>query len=135
MRYFAQSHMYVERAMEAIRVVYTKADKAAKVIFLNSLTEEKIVRVMNQPTARAMLTLVDQFHTSKSQVSLALVLTKHRTIHMQEEGDIQRHLSEYDQIMAEIHTLGGTISEDQLVWKALLSLPASWKSSVSQIAS
>jgi hypothetical protein len=37
---------------------------------------------------------------------------------------------ENEQIVAEIWTLGGAISEEQLAWRALLSLPPFWKASV-----
>lgn len=120
-------------AEAALRTAFTDADNAAKAIILNSLTEEEVVRVMNLVTAKAMLDLLDQFHTTKSQASLAIALTKHRNLRMNEGGDIHKHLSEYDQIINEIRTLGGTLSEDQLAWGALLSLPSSWKASINQI--
>ena len=64
--------------------------------------EDEVVRVMNEGTAKGMLVLLEQYHTSKSAATLALAMTKHRSFKMQEEGDIIKHLGEYEQIITEI---------------------------------
>ena len=53
---------------------------------------------------------------------------------MAEGGDLIKYLGEYEQIISEINTLGGGLSENQIAWGALLPLPASWKACVNQIA-
>ncbi|CAF2066948.1 unnamed protein product, partial [Rotaria magnacalcarata] len=89
---------------------------------------------MNEPTAKRMFELLEQVHTSRSAATLATAHAKHRALRMPEGGDINKHLAEYEQILGEIRTLGGQISEEQLAWGALLSLPQSWKPTVNQIA-
>ncbi len=123
-----------QNAQQAEKDAFTEADNSAKAIILNSLSEEEVVRVMNEATAKGMLAILDAYHTSKSATSLAVAMAKHKNIRIGEGGDISKHLSEYDQICDEIRTLRGTISEEQKAWGALLSLPPSWRVTVAQIA-
>ena len=53
---------------------------------------------------------------------------------MAEGGDLIKYLGEYEQIISEINTLGGGLSENQIAWGVLLPLPASWKACVNRIA-
>jgi hypothetical protein len=114
-----------ENAAAEAKTQYTEVDNTTKTIILNLLIEEEVIRVMNEDTTKQMLALLDQFHASKSAATLSMALTKHRNIKMHEGGDINKHLKEYEQIVTEIQTLGDAISEKQLAWGALLSLPPS----------
>ncbi len=123
-----------QNAQQAEKDAFTEANNSAKAIILNSLSKEEVVRVMNKATAKGMLAILDAYHTSKSTASLAVAMAKHKNIRMGEEGDISKHLLEYDQICDKICTLGGTISEEQKAWGALHSLSPSWRVTVVQIA-
>ena len=101
-------------AAEADKTVFREQDNTAKAILLNSLVEDEVIRVMNEETAKSMLDLLEQYHTSKSGASLALALTKHQTIKMAEGGDLIKYLGEYEQIISEINPLGGGLSENQI---------------------
>jgi hypothetical protein len=112
-----------EEAAKA-KTQHTETDNTAKAIILNSLIEKEVIRVMNEDTTKRMLALLYQFHASRS-AALSMALVKHRYIKMHEGRDINKHLGEYEQIVTEIQTLGGAISEEQLAWEALLSFPLS----------
>ncbi len=79
---------------------------------------------MNEPTTKRMIAILDNYHTSKSAASLTISLARHKNVRMQEEGDITKHLTEYDQICDKIRLLRSTFSEEQKAWGALLSLPS-----------
>ena len=64
-------------AAEADKTVFREQDNTAKAILLNTLVEDEVIRVMNEETAKSMLDLLEQYHTSKSGASQALALTKH----------------------------------------------------------
>ena len=94
-----------EAATDEIKNAFADKDNATKVIILSSLVKAEVVWVMNKPSAKLMLALLDQFHTKKSAASLATSMTKHRNLRMPEGGDITKFIGEYDQVMAEIRTL------------------------------
>ncbi len=69
---------------QADKDAHTEADNSAKAIILNSLTEEEVVRVMNEATAKGMIAMLDAYHTLKSAASLAVAMVKHKNTRMPE---------------------------------------------------
>lgn len=126
-QYDFNSMIYSEKFLNKIK----KKDNKVKSIIVQLVDDTQLQYIRDKQTAYEMWDILEKLHEKKGRPGQYVMRKKMLTIKLEEGGNLEQFLINFDSAVAELRGAGGGIDENDLVWTLLMNLPKSYSTFIS----